>query len=457
LALEGRSLLLHKQGMEPLQLAVTSKRQHFENALSKRDTTHPWLWPIALDKALEGFSPLDFEEENPKVRVYGNLVEANQGRAEREALLGDGDSRQAFQTFRLPKSPLTYLRSEEDTPPWAPELEVFVDDRRWQRVASLFGRGPNEEIYIVREDAEGNSWVQFGDGRTGARLPSGRQNVTARYRSGTGAYGPLKEGATAQGGAPLKRLDKILLPGIAAGGEPPESGDNARAAAPGRARGLSRLVGLDDFESEARAAPGVAKAAARWALYLGVPSVVVTALMERGREEEFGNLQEILIEADQGRGPGRFPIRVSPGIRQYVYLELTVGRDPALRKSLVEKAVKEALGLSGAEGDGIDGSEGLFSAPRRKFGQPEYANRIEGVVQNVEGVLWARVDAFLALACDSDDPQELTLPDVSVRNASVLCYPDLLAQADQVLLCLHAAHFRLIPSVADSTEVPGDD
>jgi hypothetical protein len=27
---------------------------------------------------------------------------------------------------------------------------------------------------VVREDADGKSFVQFGDGRTGARLPSGR-------------------------------------------------------------------------------------------------------------------------------------------------------------------------------------------------------------------------------------------------------------------------------------------
>jgi hypothetical protein len=201
----------------------------------------------------------------------------------------------------------------------------------------------------------------------------------------------------------------------------------------------------------------VAKAAARWGLHVGIPAVVVTALMERGREEELSNLQGILIEADRERGPRRFPIHVVPGIRQYVYLELTVARDPTFREALVDKAIKEALGLSGAEGDGIDSSKGLFSAARRVFGQPEYANRIEGVVQNVKGVVWARVHAFVALACDSEDPLELTVPELSERNASVLCYPDLLAQADQVLLCLHAAHFHLILEVADRTEVPGDD
>ena len=35
---------------------------------------------------LDVFSPKDFDEENPKVAVYGNLVEATQGKSEKEAI-----------------------------------------------------------------------------------------------------------------------------------------------------------------------------------------------------------------------------------------------------------------------------------------------------------------------------------------------------------------------------------
>ena len=47
--------------------------------------------------------------------------------------------------------------------------------RRWTRVDSLFAQGPDAEVYIVREDADGSSWVQFGDGGgfgTGSRAAS---------------------------------------------------------------------------------------------------------------------------------------------------------------------------------------------------------------------------------------------------------------------------------------------
>src|SRR4029453_12594529 len=101
-------------------------------------------------------------------------------------------SRATFQTFKLPKSPLTYLTAPSDTPPETPELEIHVAGRKWQHVSSFFNYGPKDEVYIVREDAAGDSWVQFGNGKTGARLPSGRQNVMVRFRVGTGARGPLK-------------------------------------------------------------------------------------------------------------------------------------------------------------------------------------------------------------------------------------------------------------------------
>src|SRR5262249_18410182 len=150
--------------------------------------------------------------EHPSVTVHGNLVDATQGKTEAVAALGNGDNRLVFQTFKLPKAPLTYLISTSEAPPEAPELQIYVNDRLWKRVSSFFDRKPDEEIYIVREDADNNSWVQFGDGLSGARLPSGVKNVAAKYRTGTGAFGALKLNTKVQEGARLERLDKIQMP-----------------------------------------------------------------------------------------------------------------------------------------------------------------------------------------------------------------------------------------------------
>jgi hypothetical protein len=246
-SLDGRSLLLVKPDQEPVLATVQSVQ-----SLSASVADRSLLRRVTLDVEV---TYADYPHQDPSVTVFGNLVEATQGKAEREVVLGNGDARQVFQTFKLPKAPLTYLIDAGQTPPEAPELEVFVSDRLWTRVASLFAKGPKEEIYIVREDAKGESWVQFGDGKTGARLPSGVKNVVAHYRSGQGAFGALKTDTKVQPKGKLDRLDKVRLPGVASGGAQPESGDKARQAAPGKIQSLDRLVSLGDFESETLAIP----------------------------------------------------------------------------------------------------------------------------------------------------------------------------------------------------------
>ena len=255
--LQGRSLQLVKgELVERVTVGIED---------TQTDDEQITLRPLTIQPPLQKLTLEDFPLETSVVLVYGNLVEANQGKTEPQAVLGNGDSRQIFQSFKLPKAPLTYFNSKSETPPEVPELQIYVSDRLWQRVSSFFGRGFNEEIYIVREDANGDSWVQFGDGKTGARLPSGLNNVVAQYRTGIGAYGELQPDTTVQGGR-LERLDAIWLPKLATGGEPPETGDNAKAAAPGKVQSLGRLVSLADFEREALAIPGVSKVTATWGL-----------------------------------------------------------------------------------------------------------------------------------------------------------------------------------------------
>ena len=124
---------------------------------------------INLDRQV---SYADFDYDAPTVTVYGNLVTATEGKTGDEVTLGDGDARQTFQTFALPKPPLTYLLAPASDPPHAPELSVYVGGRRWTRVDSFFTSSPRDPVDAVREDADGNSYLQFGDGKTGAWLPS---------------------------------------------------------------------------------------------------------------------------------------------------------------------------------------------------------------------------------------------------------------------------------------------
>jgi hypothetical protein len=396
---------------------------------------HITLRSLTIKPALQKLKLADFPlDKSSQVKVYGNLVETNQGKTELLEVLGNGDSRQAFQTFKLPKAPLTYFNSKSETPPEVPKLDIYVNDRLWKRLPSLFDRGSTEEIYIVREDANGDSWVQFGDGKTGARLPSGLNNVAAQYRTGIGAYGALQPDTTVQGGK-LDRLDKIWLSDIATGGEQPETGDNAKAAAPGKIQSLGRLVSLQDFEQETLAIQGVSKAAAIWGLMHHSPMVILTVLMERGREQEVNEVQQILNTYNRCRGAQRFPIHVRPGKLRYVYLDVTIGIDPTFRQELVKAAIQAAIGIFGEEGNGIDGTAGLFGLRRRQFGEPEYETRIAATIQNVEGVVWVKVSAFGFLEGMGDDPLVLRVPEPKQN-------PDKLTSQSNEILSLHTIHFQ---------------
>lgn len=429
--LVGRNLMFVKEGSAPLSVHVKAVA-----AASATDGLHPLLHQIEVDR--NDLNYADFPNSPPFVyTVYGNLVEATQGKTETEAALGNGDNRLVFQNFKIPKKPLTYLVSKTETPPEAPELQVYVNNRLWKRVSSFFGRKPDEEIYIVREDAEDNSWVQFGDGKTGARLPSGIKNVVAKFRTGTGAFGAQKEKTKAQAGAKLDRLDKIQMPDVAAGGSEPEDGENAREAAPGKIQSLGRLVSLKDFESETLGMAGVTKVSAAWKLVQNIPQVVLFVLMDTGRDAELDQVRQTLNGYNMSRGPNRFPVTAVKGQRKYVAISATFGYDSTYLEKDVRQAVLKALGVNSGAPNADDEQSGLFSLRRRGFGKREYATSIAGVIQQVEGVIWAQVKRFDSLGVLTD-PTATAFP---VTPEKVLKAVE--CDADQNVLSLYAGHLQL--------------
>jgi hypothetical protein len=68
-------------------------------------------------------------------------------------------------------------------------VRVRVDGRLWKEVPSLSTREPDDKVYEVITDAVGRTYVQFGDGVHGQRLPSGTGRITASYRNRSGDTG----------------------------------------------------------------------------------------------------------------------------------------------------------------------------------------------------------------------------------------------------------------------------
>ena len=308
------------------------------------------MWPIQLGATPEAGAD-GFAEDAPTVTVHGNIVDATEGESQPEVAIGSGDARQTFQTFPIPKAPLTFLSDPARSPPYAAELEIRVAGRLWQPAAAFFDRPADAEIYIVRQGEDG-AYVQFGDGINGAALPSGRNNVTAAYRIGAGAHGGLAAGAEPKPKGKLKPLTGVTMPGPATGGAEPEDMAGARVAAPGRMQSLGRLVGLADYVAEALAMPGVVKAGAVFGAEAERQHIALTVLTEDESPEAVAAVEAALRHADRCRGPARYPLEVIGGRRRFVHISLTAGYDPAYRSGDLDAAIIAALGALPA----IDGN-----------------------------------------------------------------------------------------------------
>lgn len=429
----GRRLYLSHADGRTAELVNTNETTDFSTALSRA----PRLWALSFDRPPAPFTRADFDETEPTVTVFGNLVDASQGKAEPEAVLGNGDNRQVWQTFPLPKAPLTYFLGSDTVPPQTPELEIRLAGRVWTRVDSFFAHGPKETIYIVREDAEGRSFVQFGDGQTGARLPSGLKNVVAVYRSGVGARGKLKAGRTPSAPERPPGFDKVSLAGIVSGGADSEPGDKAREVAPGKVQSLGRLVSVRDYETETLSIPGVVTAAAAWDLYAGVPALILRVLLEAGREAEFAAVRDTIAHAQRCRGPDRFSLVVQQALPRFVFADLSYARDSSFVRADVEAALRAVFGLFDAT---ANERGGLFGLHARRLGEAEYASRIEGRAQHVPGVLWCKITGLGRFGAGATDPATLVTPATPRPVAAkVACGP-------LELLQLASQHLTLTPA-----------
>lgn len=333
----------------------------------------PGGWRLTLDGDLASSFVRD------TVVVHGNVALGTHGETVQQ-MLGSGRAGAAFQRFTLAHDPLTYLQSTDPSGAKA-ALEVRVNDVRWDEVPTLYATGPTDRAYAVRSDEQGKTYIQFGDGARGARLPSGSGNVRARYRKGLGAAGNVRSDTVAQ------LLDRplgakgVTNPMPASGGVDPEPEAAARASMPLGVRTLGRAVSLLDYEDFARAFAGVAKAhAAVLALRGGrtvVLSVAFSGVPAAQTAERLGDLADAL----RSHGDPQVQVAVLAGSTQSFRIGVRVAIDPAYEADAVLIGVETALRTA-------------FAFEARSFTDPVYRSGVIAVVHKVAGVLAADIDAL---------------------------------------------------------------
>jgi hypothetical protein len=129
-------------------------------------------------------------------------------------------------------------------------------------------------------------------------------------------------------------------------------------------------------------------------------------------------------------------VSVLPGERLYAVVNATFGYDSTYTVDDLVAGIQKVLGVNSGKPNVKDDQSGLFSLHRRDFGQREYATSIAGTIQEVPGVVWAKVTRFESLGV-TDDPTTL-VPPVS----PVIVNPIVSCSAQQVL-SLYFGHLQL--------------
>ena len=318
--------------------------------------------------------------ERTTVRINANVAAATHGESVKEPV-GSGDAAVVYQQFTVKQPPVTYVSA--DTPDGSTStLKVYVNEVLWEEVPFFYGHGPTERIYITRQDDEGRTTIRFGDGITGARLPTGQNNVRAEYRKGTGLTGLVRPGQLSLLMSRPLGLKGVVNPEAAQGAEDPESRDDARTNAPLTVLTLERAVSLQDYEDFARTFSGIAKAQAVWVWDGRKRSIFLTVAGPGGEMlAEDGSVITKLKESLRTYGDPFVAFTVKPYRQAWFSVEGTVTIDPDHVIDVVMDAISVDL-------------EQRYAFESRAFGQPVALSEVIAAIQAIPGVVAVDLDRF---------------------------------------------------------------
>ena len=308
-----------------------------------------------------------------------NVVAATNGESVAGEVIGSGNAIVPHQSFLLQRTPLTFVPSPDTSTGAASSLSVRVNGVLWREVSALFGSDGQAQVYTLRLSDDGNTTVIFGDGRHGARLPTGSGNVSGTYRIGIGPEGQVAAAALSVLLTRPIGVRSVTNPQAATGAAPPAKLDDARQNAPLTVRTLERAVSVTDIEDFARSFAGVGKAQAILLWNGSRRFVHLTIAGADGQPvPKEAPLRANLAQALRAQGDPSLIFEIDTFVDVKFSLTVEVQVDERLDRLEVMAAVRAKL---------LDS----FSFAKREIGQPVSEGEVVGAVQSVPGVRAANV------------------------------------------------------------------
>jgi hypothetical protein len=324
--------------------------------------------------------PLEYCFKRDTVTIYGNVVKANHGETCKE-ILGSGNGSKALQSFDLKQSPLTHVSASNPTGVDS-TLSVFVNNLEWHEMDSLAGLQATDRNFITRTNDDSETSIIFGNGKEGARLPTGVENIRAEYRNGIGKGGNVKaEQISLLATKPLG-VKQVINPLRASGGADRENRDQARKSAPLAVMALDRLVSVRDYKDFARLYAGIGKSAAveisngrRQLVHVTIAGADDIPIDETS--DLFINLRRALHDF----GDPYQPVELAVRELMFIVISAKVQIKPDYQWEPVVAELRTAL---------LDS----FGFENRELGQDVVLSEVISVMQTVPGVAYVDVDTF---------------------------------------------------------------
>jgi hypothetical protein len=371
-------LAVGAKGLQPGRRLIVKGNRADNGETLVHQATLVGVQPHPLGATLTITPPLPAALKRDTVVVHANVALATHGETVLQ-ILGAGDASESFQRFELKRVPLTYRSAAGETGADS-ELSVRVDDVEWAERPTLFGAAPTERAYTLSTDEQGKTFVVFGDGVRGVRLPSGVNNVRARYRQGIGREGNVSTDQLTQLTTRPLGLKSVSNPAAAQGGTDPEPAEQARRTIPLGTRTLGRAVSLLDYEDFALAFTGIAKAQAQ-VLQLPIgPTIAITVAGQDGAALSPVNpVWNNLLLALKASGDPHVNVALLSHQASSFRLGLKVKRDPAYEPKPLLAAVEAALRTH-------------YSFALGSLAQPMLQSDVIAVAHSVPGVVAVDLD-----------------------------------------------------------------
>jgi hypothetical protein len=353
---------------EDLAAGRTMETVHVKDVVYDSNTKQSY---ITLSKAVNNsFSKCG-------MRIWGNAVQVTEGKSVAATVLGSGQGERLNQCFALPQSPLTYTRAKGSI---KPAITLTVDDLIWGQKDDFLDSGPMDRHFIVETGYDGQSLVVCGDGVSGARVPTGRDNVQAKFRIGLGQEGNVSAGVLKKPTLKPPFVKEVFNSGETGGGSDPVSETDLRARIPLEHLTFDRAVSLNDYADLALAYPGIGKARAGWR-WLSNRQVVCLSVTGQGGKDPailLDDLRAYLNARRDTNQPMRVEkVRIAP-VAITIEAIIASGYDP----DQVKASIIRTLGT----GVNADGSMQFFNFDRLEIGLSIHQKDIHRLITNIPGV-----------------------------------------------------------------------